>query len=295
MMPVYPAGQAVDPEARPQTAGVNAVAGPFFSTLQMPIVRGRELRDSDGRATPQVAVVNETMAARLWPAGDALGRRFSLGRPDAPAVEVVGIARDVLMDEFGEPSRPFVFLPHSGRAEEVALIAWSRLDAGTTLRSLETAVHELDADVALFEQKTMADHLADRMDGERGLSRMLGFAGVLALGLAAFGLYGVMAYTVGRRTREIGVRLALGARREDVLRLFLRDGLRLALRGLLFGALPSFAVSLLLSRMLFGVKAVDPVTMAGAASLLAAAALLASYVPARRAVRVDPLAALRAE
>ena len=291
--PIYPEGRPVNPEVRPLTTMVDFVGPRFFETLNLPIRRGRALTDWDLAAIPRVAVVNEALAARLSPDGSAIGQRVSLGNPTAPPVEIVGISGNVVIDEFGEAPVPTVFLPHRGEAAEVALILWTTLPPASAWKAVETIVRSTDGSVVLFEEKTMAQHLSDRMDGERGLSRALGVAGALALGLAAFGLYGVLSYTVTRRSREIGVRVALGATRRDVVRLFMAEGLRVAAGGLVAGIIPGMALAVLLSGSLFGVRTLEPWTTIGPAILLAGAALAASYLPVRRALRVDPMAALR--
>jgi ABC-type antimicrobial peptide transport system permease subunit len=293
-VPVYPAGGPVNSDERPATTGINAVSAGFFETFQLPIVTGRSL-DARDAAPGTAAVVNETFARRIFPDGHAIGGRVRLEGPDRPAREIVGVTRDVIVDEFGERARPFVYVPHDRRAEEVSLMAWASIDGGSALQMLERTVRDIDPAVAVFEPRTMDQHLADRMDGERGLSRLLAVAGGLSVALAAFGLYGVIAYSVTRRTREIGVRMALGARAEDVARLFIADGTRVAIRGLAAGTLPAIGVGILLSRVLFGVHPADVRALAAAAMVLGAAAVLASYLPARRAMRVDPTTALRTE
>jgi predicted permease len=293
--PVYPASGPVDSGERLPTAGINAVSPGFFETFQLPMVRGRSLDARDAASGAGTAVVNETFARRIFPDGDVIGQRFRLEGPNRPVREIVGVTRDVIIDEFGEQPRPFVYVPHDRRAEEVSLMAWASIDAGSALRMLERTVHEIDPAVAVFEPRTMDQHLANRMDGERGLSRLFAVAGGLSVTLAAFGLYGVIAYTVARRTREIGVRMALGARAEDVARLFIVDGARVALLGLAAGALPAVGVGILLSGALFGVHPADVRALGAAAVVLGGAAVLASYLPARRVMRVDPLIALRIE
>jgi ABC-type antimicrobial peptide transport system permease subunit len=156
-------------------------------------------------------------------------------------------------------------------------------------------VRALDGDVAVFQAQTLQQHIADRLDGERGMTRMLGVAGLLALALAAIGLYGVVAYTVAGRTREIGIRVALGAQGRDVVGLFLRDAARLGLIGLSVGIPAAIAVTALLASALVGVRFADPLTLLAVSSLLAIVVLCAAYVPARRATRVDPVVALRSE
>jgi predicted permease len=288
-----------DPNARPERVSVNYVRPEFFSTLTIPLVAGRPLdrRDmpSARSGAPSSAVINETMARRFWGERSALGQRFSVDGPRGPFVEVVGIARDTITDEFTERPWAAAYLPAVRSGEDVALIAHTSLPPADALRALESDLHALDGTVAVFQPMTLEQHIAERMDGERGLSRVLGVAGLLATTLAAMGLYGVVAYTVARRTREIGVRIALGARREDVVKLFVGEAGRLALAGVAVGVVPGVALTVLLANSLVGVGIADPAAMGGAILLLAAAMLAAAYIPARRATTVDPLIALRAE
>jgi putative ABC transport system permease protein len=239
--------------------------------------------------------VNEALAARLAPDGNAVGERVILGAPTAPPVEIVGVVADAIIDEFGERPLPAVYLPRDGRAGEFSIVAWTALEPGAALRTIEQAVRSLDGSLAVFEPMTMTQHLAERMDAERGLSRLLGLAGGLALALAAFGLYGVTAYAVARRTREIGVRVALGASRRGILQMILRDAIKLAAWGILSGLIPGFLLTYALSGMIFGVAPTDLRAIAASTALLIVAAITASYVPALRALRVDPIIALRAE
>ena len=232
-----------------------------------------------------------------------------LGSPTSPPLEIVGIAANALVDEFGEAPQPAAYLPRRASAGELSIIAWTGLEPGAALRAIEQEIHALDASLAVFAPRTMAQNMAGRMDGERGLSRMLGVAGALALGLAACGLYGVTAYAVSRRTREIGVRVALGAGRRGILRrsrrarrgaawdpaMILGDAARLAAGGILAGLVPAFLLTYALSGMIFGVEPTDLRAIGVSTMLLIASALTASYVPARRALSVDPIVALRTE
>ena len=163
------------------------------------------------------------------------------------------------------------------------------------LREVEGVIRGLDRDLPVISSRPVREYVAERLDGERALSKLLTICGAVALALAGLGLYGVTAYGVARRTREIGVRMALGADRSDVLRLFVGEGLQLATRGLLWGILPAIAATYALSGLLVGVFPVDPVTLLASSLILVAVTLLAAYVPARRATRVDPLVALRTE
>jgi predicted permease len=285
----------VDPDLRPPRAALNSVWPGFFETMGIPIVRGRALSSADLTATPLTAVVNETLAKQQWPADDPIGQRFSINGTKGPFVEVVGVARDTIVDELNEAPFQAAYLPAGNIRDEVALLAWVDGEPGAALRMLERQIRELDGSVAVFAPQTLAAHIADRMDGERGLSRILSVTGVIALALASVGLYGVMAYTVARRTREIGVRVALGAQPRDVVRLFVAEAGWLAAIGLLVGLLPAVGVSALFASTLVGVRVADPIAIGSAVMVLGTVSLLAAFVPALRAVRVDPLVALRSE
>jgi predicted permease len=273
----------------------NPVWPEFFDTLDIPVVAGRAFTDADMRGDARIAVINETMAARAWPGVNPVGRQFRLGSETDAPLEVIGVVRDTLTDEFKERRWATVYLPGDRRGDDVAVLAHVEGDPAPLLRAIEAQVHALDADVAVFNPKTMAQHLGDRMDAERALSALVGIAGLLALTLAAIGLYGVIAYTVARRTREIAIRMALGARPHEVVRMFVGDAARVGTGGVLLGLLPAIAMTALLSSTLVGVRIADPVTLVAATLVLAVVTLIAAYVPARRATRVDPLLALRAE
>jgi predicted permease len=284
-----------DPNARRPTVAFNIVWPEFFETLEIRILKGRALNETDMREPATTAVVSEALAQRHWPDRDPIGQRFSIDGPRGPFLEVVGVARDTTVDELTENVTPMAYLPGSRGADDVALLAWIEGEPASALRRLESDVRALDGSVAVFEAKTLQQHLADRFEGERGLSRILGLMGTVALSLAAMGLYGAVAYTVARRTREIGVRVALGAERRDVIGLFIHDAARLALVGLGVGLLPAIGVTALLAGSLVGVRVADPIAMGAAILVLAAVTLVAAYIPARRAVGIDPIAALRAE
>jgi predicted permease len=285
--------QPADPDRTPPRASVNRVWTDFFDTLRIGLVRGRDFDERDLKAVPDTAIVSETMAARIWPDRDPLGQRFSVDGPDGPFVTVIGVVRDTQIDEFTERPWPAAYLPHPRSPGEVAILAWSPRGAAEVIREIETVVRRLDPDLPLHASRPLRQYVAERLDGERALSSLLTLCGGLALFLAALGLYGVMAYAVSRRTREIGIRMALGADRRGVVRLFLNEALRLASTGLLVGLLPAFAVTYALAGMLVGVSPGDPITLAGSASILLAATLAAAWIPTMRATRVDPVVALR--
>ena len=282
-------GQPV--EAR---AYLNAVGPRYFSTLEMPIAAGREIGAQDVRGAPRTVVVNETLARQLWPGGTALGRAL---RVDGDTFEVVGIARDAKYDEPTEDPRPFVF---------VSLAQYSPLDRDTVMVRTTTApvlvgaavqaeIRALDAALPVFDVRPLETVLRDRADKQRGVSMLLAAFGLLALLLAALGLYGVMAYAVTKRTREMGVRLALGATPGQLMRLIATDGLHLALTGVAIGGLLALPLAQVLGALIFGVQIADLAAFVGTCALLVAVALVAAVLPARRAARLDPIVALRNE
>jgi predicted permease len=288
-------GKAADPDRVAERASVNRVWTDFFSTLDIPIVRGRDFTEADLARVPDAAIISETMAKRFWPDADALGQRFSVEGPEGPYVQVVGVVKDARIDEFTERPWPAVYLPHDRGPAEVVVIASSPRGAADVIREVGAAIRRIDADLPVYDARPLREYVADRLDGERALSALLSLCGGLALGLAGIGLYGIMAYAVACRTHEIGVRMALGAERRDVARLFLGDALRLAAIGVVTGVLPAVAISYAASGMLVGVQPVDAVSLSGAAALLVSATLAAAWLPTTRATRVDPIRALRAE
>ncbi len=287
-------GRPRDPDARPPRAAVNHVWIGFFDTLGVPILRGRDFTSADLTAPSEVAIISESMAARFWAGQDAIGQQFSLGSRERP-LTIVGIVRDTLVDEFNERPWSSVYVPYAPEPAALSLIAWSNAPPADTIRAIENTIRGMDADLPLFKSMPLSGHIADRMDAERALSRMLTVSAALALLLASLGLYGVMAYTVTRRQREIGVRVALGATSADIVRLFVGEGMRLSLFGALAGLIPAIIVSKLLGSELVGVTTFDPATFAGTTAMLATVSLLAAWLPARRALGVDPMTAMRSE
>jgi macrolide transport system ATP-binding/permease protein len=287
-------GVPADPNARSPRAAVNSVGTGYFSTLAIPILRGRDFRDADLTSRPSVAIVSETMAARHWPDRDPIGQQFSVGGISQP-LTVVGVARDTLVDEFNERPWASVYVPYGGVRESLSLIAWSVMPAGDTIHRIEQVVRQIDPDMPLFKSMPLSGYIAERLDAERALSKLLGICGALALALATLGVYGVMAYTVTRRRREIGVRVALGATAGDVRRLFVGEGVRLSTIGVLAGLIPAIAASRFLASQLVGVTTFDAPTFAATAALVTAISVCAAWLPARRAARIDPMAAIRTE
>ena len=287
------------PETARQTAAYDAVNPAFFSTLDIPILRGRAFDAHDNESAPPAVVVNDAFARRYFPRGDALGGRLTLPGAKVPNVlEIVGISGDVRRNGLDKEAPPQMYLSYLQRPQFYATLyvrAAGELGAESLTRGVEAAIWQVDADQPIGKVSTLARAVSGSVASARLYVVLFGGFAVMALLLAALGIYGTVSYSVGQRTRELGIRLALGAQRRDVLRLVLGQGARLILLGLALGLGVSLALSRLLASLLFGVAPNDPATLAFVAVLLGAVALLASYLPARGAGRIDPLTALREE
>jgi predicted permease len=290
--------EKAESDAERPSAQMSSVTPDYFRTLGTPLVRGRLFADSDALDSQPVALVDEAAARRFWPNEDPLGRRFKPGgrASKAPWVTIVGVVGDVKTEGFDQPDQPhlyFSMFQNVGYAMAVYLRADG--DPVGLTQALRREVQSVDPNLPVFGERTMEDVVSASLAQRRFALQVVGGFGVLALLLAGVGVYGVVAYSVSRRTREIGIRLALGASSGAILRWVFKQGMRLALLGTAAGLVVAFALTRLLSGLLFGVAPTDPLTYAGLALLLAAVAMLACYVPARRATKVDPMVALRYE
>jgi len=273
------------------------VDGSFFDAAGMAIVSGRTFNDGDRRGNQPVVIISRAMARRYWPDGNAVGH--VLRRPD-PAEEdllVVGVASDINVRTLGEPPRDVVYehYAQADRLPAITFIARSTINADRMTQTLLAAGREIDPDLRVLQATTMAQHLAmSRLPSQIGAVLLAVFS-LLGLALAVVGVYGMVRYTVAMRTREVGIRMALGADAPGVARELASHGVKLVLVGGVIGAAASLLAARLLATLLFGVGSFDPVALTSAPLVLGAAAWLAAYLPARRASRADPLAALRAE
>jgi predicted permease len=276
---------------------VDAISGGLFEAVGSPLRAGRTFTTSDGSDAPTVAIVNETMAARFWPGEPAVGRRFRVG-PDAPWREIVGVVAD--MRRQGPERAPIaqVFVPFAQAPLDIRnmnLLVRSGVPSDVLLASIRERVAEVNPSVPLYGIDTVVGGMDRYVAGRRLQTFLLGLFSSLALVLATLGIYGLVRYSVSRRTREIGVRVALGAYAGEVQRMIVREGLLLALPGLIIGAVASVWIGGAFSELLFEVSPSDPFSVAATASALLLATLLAAYLPARRAARVDPIRALRGD
>jgi putative ABC transport system permease protein len=280
------------------TAHANYVTPEYLTTTGGVVLRGRDFSQFDGETSTKVAVINATMAERLWPGQDALGRRFKLGQ-GGDFWQVVGVARDAKYVMLGEEPRPYFYAPLAQRhASPVTLHLWTDGDPAALAPAARGVIRQLDADLPVYNVRTMEEHLNDSVFAILPLkygATLAGAQGLLGLLLAAMGLYGVVSYVVSQRTREIGVRVALGARSLDILRLVVRDGFRLTLIGLALGLLVSLGFTAILTKVLYGLTPAATPVFVAVIALLAGVAMLACYLPARRATKVDPMVALRCE
>lgn len=291
MSPLVPEGRDSAPEL---SIGLAWISEEYFATLGVPIRQGRAFVTQDAPGAPDVAIVNETLARSLWPDGAAVGKRVRLEGADEPWREIVGIARDSKYETLTEDARPFIYLPVAqSAAGPMSAFVRTRDEPGQLTPAIASVVRALDADLPIYSVATFEQNIAGTVDVHRAASVLLAVFGTMTLLLAAVGVYGVTAHSVSLRTREIGIRMSLGASRQEIIGLFVGQGGRRAVAGLVIGAALSAVAARVLETFLFGLGATDTWTFLGAAGLLSGVVLLASALPARRAARLDPLRALR--
>src|SRR5579859_7746056 len=292
---IFPEGQDEASGYRGTLTQLNDVAPNFFKTVRIPLVAGREFTDSDRATTRPVAIANEAMAKHFWPNENAIGKRFHFFG-DPTLREIVGVVRNTVVNNIGEEPQPLAYLPLTQNYSPAATMQVRTSGRPEALISaVRSQVQSLDTNLALTNVQTIGELLGQGLWAPRMGAALLAVFGGLALILAVIGVYGVLSYSVNQQTREIGIRMAMGAQGSRVLRLVVGQGMRLAGDGLVAGLIIAFAAMRLLGSLLFGVSAYDPLTFGSVALILAAAAATACYIPARRATRVDPIIALRYE
>jgi putative ABC transport system permease protein len=278
-------------------ADIRIVDGNYFRTLAVPLRAGRTFTDSDTAGAPRVMIISEEMARRHWPHENPIGRRVTMKDWGPPLTgEIVGVVGDVKADGLDSATRPMIYWPYPQFPNIFNnLVIRTEDDPTRIIATVKNQIWSVDREQPLSRIQTMEEVIAGSVAPRRFNTLLLGIFAALALALAAVGIYGVISYTVSQRTHEIGIRMALGAQRSTVLSIIVKEGMTLVLAGVVVGLAASFAVSRLTTSLLFGVNASDPLTFAVVTLILSMVALLACYLPARRATKVDPLVALRYE
>jgi len=292
---VFPEGQDEATGYRGTLTQLDDITPGFFEALRIPLIRGRVFNGSDRQNTLQVAVINEAMVKQFWPDEDALGKRFHFfGEPALR--EVVGVVKNTVVNQIGETPQPIVYLPITqdfSPAVTLQVRTTGRPEA--VIGTVRGQLQALDTNMAITNVQTIQEIISQGLWAPRMGAGLLTVFGGLALILAAVGVYGVLSYSVSQQTREIGIRMSLGAQQGQVLRLVIGQGIKLAVAGLVLGIAAALGLTRILSSLLFGISAHDPATFGGVSLILATAAILACYIPARRATKVDPIIALRYE
>ena len=284
-------------EGEDMNPSVDGVGPRYFSTMGIPLVAGREFQDTDTAGSPKVAIINEAMAKYFYGDTNPIGRRFGQGGGNPTDIEIIGVARDSRSQTIREKDGRFFYLPYRQNEEVTSLTFYVRAagDAGATTAAIRQTMQRLDPNLPIYDMRTMEAQVAESLFVERMVSALSVAFGVLATLLAAIGLYGVMSYAVTRRTREIGIRMALGAEKNGVLWLVLKEVAALSIVGVAIGLAGAFYATRRIESQLFGITPNDPLTIAAAIALLLIVALAAGWLPARRATNIDPMLALRSE
>jgi predicted permease len=280
-------------------ADIRIVGGDYFQSMKIPLVAGRFFNEFDTQTSPRVTIIDEHMARQLWADGDAVGKRIkrdATNNPEAPWITVIGVVGRVKQYTLDADSRMAMYQPHaqaSTRAMNVVLR--SAADPVALTAAVRREIRAMDPDLPIYGARSMTARVDESLATRRFSMLLLTLFAALALGIASIGIYGVMAYLVNQGTRELGIRLALGATPALILRMVVSQGMTVALIGVALGIAGAFGLTLLMQTLLFGINAVDPMTFVVIPLLLSAIALLASWIPARRAARIDPTISLRSE
>ncbi len=289
-------------EGRPSESGAtpmvdgSVVTPEYFHAMGMPRLRGRLFSDLDNEKEPEVAVINETMAQTWWPNQNPIGKHLKLDPQSETWITVVGVIANARTESVSEPAIPEVYVSlYQVRAKHLAIVLRGHLDTGAIPEMVRRQVQSVDPTIPVFEPRTLGQTVSASLSVRRFTMEMVALFAAAALLLAGLGIYGTISYAVGERTQEIGIRLALGAQRGTILRMVLRQGMRMVAAGAVAGLVCALAVSRLMAGLLYGIRPTDPATFLAVTVVLLVVALAACYIPARRALRVDPMTALRCE
>jgi len=292
---IFREGEQTDPNNRGTLVNFDDVTPGHFETMRIPLISGRDFTDFDREKTTRVAIINEAMAKAIWPGQEPLGKRFAIVK-EPELLQVIGIVGTTVVGQIGEDPQPVAYLPMRQQYSPFAtLVVRTNSNPEPLIGAVRAQVQRIDKNLAFTNAQTVQQILGQGLWAARMGAALLGLFGALALILASIGIYGVLAYSVAQRTSEIGLRMALGAQPRQVLGLVLRQGMLLAVIGAAVGIIVALPVARMAGNLLYGVSATDPLTYVGITLLLMAVALLACYLPARRATRIDPLIALRVE
>jgi putative ABC transport system permease protein len=289
-------GNAPLPPGESTTADYTTVSLGYFHLMRIPLLRGRFFSEQDSPSNPNVAIISETLARRYFPNQDPIGRKMRFGFPPNSNVsrEIVGVVGDVRDVALSQKPGPMMYVPFAqAPLYGGQVVVRSSLSLSSVAAVIRQAVHSIDKDIPVTDVGSFPDALGQSIAQERFRAFLLGSFSMIALVLAAVGIYGVISYSASQRTHEIGIRMALGAQRRDVLRLILGEGAKLAMLGLGLGVVLALLLTRLIASMLYGVSATDPLTFGIVVIVLLGVAVTACYIPARRAMRVDPMVALR--
>jgi predicted permease len=284
--------------AQDQHDGINRVviSPNYFEAMEIPLLTGRRFTDRDTESAPKVVVINDAAAKKYFPNENPIGRRFGPNPEASGQMEVVGVIRDTKYDSIREPAPPTMYVPYvQGRVRAASFAVRTANDPVAQMGSIREAMRQIDPNLPLTNVTTQIEQIELRFAQEKVFAQACSLFGGLAVLLASIGLFGLMSYSVARRTNEIGIRMALGARGADVLRLVMRESMILVVAGVAIGLVAAFAAGRLVATLLFGLSPTDALTIAAATLLMLIVSAIAGYLPARRASRVDPMVALRCE
>jgi predicted permease len=297
--PIVIEGRTPPPGETFLNADQRIVAGQYFQAMRIPLVKGRFFTDEDTPDKPKVAIIDDRMAQEIWPNQDPLGKRFKpagVDAPDAPWMTVVGVVGRIKQDTLDSDSRIALYISHTQYpARGMNVVARSTVAPASLVPAVKREIHQLDSDLPVYNVRTMVQRVDESLARRRFTTLLLSAFAGLALVLATTGIYGVIAYLVSQGTREIGIRLALGATRMNILTLVVRQAILLALAGVAIGLVGAYAFTRMMQSLLFGVSATDAFVFTAIPLLLGMVAVLASFIPARRAAQIDPMISLRCE